>query len=68
MKKIASLTLIATILLLVAGPALAGDNQTVWEILDPDMGLAERILWIGDDMLIILITIPWATLSFASSV
>ena len=68
MKKIASLTLIATILLLVAGPALAGDNQTVWEILDPDIGIAERILWIGDDMLIILITIPWATLSFASSV
>ena len=68
MKKIASLTLIATILLLVAGPALAGDNQTVWDILDPDIGIAERILWIGDDMLIILITIPWATLSFASSV
>ena len=68
MKQIASLTLIATILLLVAGPALAGDNQTVWDILGPDIGIAERILWIGDDMLIILITIPWATLSFASSV
>ena len=67
MKKIASLTLIATILLLVAGPALAGDNQTVWDILDPDIGIAERILWIGDDMLI-TITIPWATVSFASSV
>ena len=54
MKKLACLSLIATLLLLIASPALAGGNQTIWDLFDPNIGGGAILLDIGDDMYILI--------------
>ena len=54
MKKITCFSLLTAILLLIASPALAGGNQTVWDIFDPSAGGGAILIWIGDDKLILI--------------
>ena len=54
MKKMTCLSLLMGILLLIASPALAGANQTIWDLFDPDTGSGAILLDIGDDMLILI--------------
>ena len=55
MKKIACLSLLLAVLLLVSGPALAGGTQTVSDIFDPNTGGGQFLIWIGDDIYILII-------------
>ena len=54
MKKIASLSLLAALILLIASPALAGGNSTVWDIFDPNIGGGVILLDLGNDMYIMI--------------
>ena len=54
MKKIACLSLLLAVLLLVSGPALAGGTQTVSDIFDPNTGVGQFLIWIGDDIYLLI--------------
>lgn len=54
MKKLTCIALLTGILLLIAGPALAGENTTIWDLFDPGIGGGAILLDIGDDMLILI--------------
>ena len=54
MKKVACLSMLLAVLLLVAGPALAGGNTTIMDTYNPDTGGGVILISIGDDMLILI--------------
>lgn len=54
MKKVACLSMLLAVLLLVAGPALAGGNTTIMDTYNPDTGGGVFVLSFGDDMLIMI--------------
>lgn len=54
MKKIACLSMLLAVLLLVASPALAGGSHTVSDDFDPNIGGGVILISIGDDMYILI--------------
>ena len=49
MKKIAWLTLGIAVTLLLASPALAGEQDKLWDLFDEGSGSGQALIWLGDD-------------------